>query len=216
MKIKNTHFMKIKNTHFMKIKKHISWKSKNTFHENQNTHFMKIKTHISRKSKHTFHENQETRFIFSRLLFVRKSFGLWGNVEECVAAKEATDDYGGALYAGLVRLHALKHTLVTMHPPTLHVHCLSCCTVCTRFSMSTVLIRQVVFCICKNLWYKHVRKFYGKASVVSPLCVRKKTLSGSCLLEKLSTCFKKEMRHWEVLFINRIVGDFNGFIHEIL
>jgi hypothetical protein len=64
-------------------------------------------------------EFKNTDFVFS--IFFRKSCRLWDNVEKYSGARGRTWQYGGALRAGLVRLHARKHSPAPVLPPT-HTH----------------------------------------------------------------------------------------------
>ena len=43
-------------------------------------------------------------------------------MEKCGVAREAARQCGGALHAGLLRLHARKHTTATLHLPPSHTH----------------------------------------------------------------------------------------------
>jgi hypothetical protein len=71
-------------------------------------------TNVSNKS---CIENQNTHvmpnnFFPKTVPFIRQCRKMWWNQRHC------NWQYGGALHAGLVRLHAHKHTLVPMHPHT--------------------------------------------------------------------------------------------------
>ena len=62
-------------------------------------------------------ENIKTLILCSTI-FARKSCRLWDSVEKYGGARQAANNYGGPLHAGLVRLHARKHTAAPVHTHT--------------------------------------------------------------------------------------------------
>ena len=142
-----------------------------TLHEDVST-FMTISRWILLRmrnvSNKSYRENQNTHFIFNNVF--PKIVPLWDNVEKYCGAIDHRWQYGGALHAGLVRLHSRKHTPVFVHPHALrnpHAHTEICRTYC--FSMVTMVtwtrLNVTLYVHCPSCWLvlflKYIAYFNG-------------------------------------------------------
>ena len=104
--------------------------------------FMTISHSVLLRMRDVLHkrcrENQNTHFMFNNFFF-RKSCRLWDNIEKCGGARGRRWQYGGSLHAGLVILHARKHTPAPLHPHP-HTHSNTIAEICKTFFFSTATV----------------------------------------------------------------------------
>ena len=116
-------------------------------------------------------EKLKTHILCSVAIF-RKSCRLWDNVEKYGRAREAVNDNmaARALHAGLVRLHARKHTPAPMlkhthtHRPICNTFCSSTATMVLWRLLDVTILVHCLSCVCfssrltfkpmdKTVWY---------------------------------------------------------------